>query len=146
MPSLRSTSAAVPAVDRTPPTRGAGRRTRRFAAAALLAAFAAVCWPDPRASTFLPRCPLLHLTGCYCPGCGGLRAMHALLHGQFGAALRLNPLLVFALPLALLAVFRPTWFGQPRVLGLAVVTLVVFGILRNVPGWPAELLAPHEPR
>ena len=47
-----------------------------------------------------PRpCPFLELTGLCCPGCGGTRALRALLHGRIGESLRLHPAVV---PAALL--------------------------------------------
>jgi len=49
----------------------------------------------------MPTCPLHALTGLYCPGCGGTRAIQALLHGDPGRALAYNPLLPFMLALGL---------------------------------------------
>ena len=37
-----------------------------------------------------PVCPLLHYTGVYCPGCGGLRSAYAVAHGHLGTAARLQ--------------------------------------------------------
>jgi len=59
---------------------------------------AAVDPADPGAP--YPDCPVLALTGVPCPGCGGLRALHALTRGDVPAALALNPLVLLALPLA----------------------------------------------
>lgn len=59
---------------------------------------------DPLTAWFLPRCPLNALTGLYCPGCGSTRALHALAHGDVGAALRFNLLAVAALPVLGVAV------------------------------------------
>lgn len=42
--------------------------------------------------------PFHALTGWDCPACGGQRALHSLLHGRFGEALRFNPFLVVAVP------------------------------------------------
>ena len=39
-----------------------------------------------------PACPFKALTGIPCPGCGGVRAITALLHGHFLEALYTNPL------------------------------------------------------
>ncbi len=42
-----------------------------------------------------PRpCPFLELTGLCCPGCGGTRALRALLHGRLGESLRFHPAVV----------------------------------------------------
>lgn len=53
----------------------------------------------PEEFGFYPRCFLYSLTGIQCPGCGGLRAAHHLLHGRFAAAFHLNPLFVLLMPL-----------------------------------------------
>lgn len=44
-----------------------------------------------------PRCPVKWLTGLDCPGCGGARAMHALLNGHPAEAWAYNPWLLPAL-------------------------------------------------
>lgn len=67
-------------------------------AALLLAAAVYFCF-DPAASSFFPRCPFRLLTGWACPGCGSQRAVHCLLHGDFGGAVRQNALMVASLPL-----------------------------------------------
>ncbi|MBS6954998.1 MAG: DUF2752 domain-containing protein [Enterocloster asparagiformis] len=48
------------------------------------------------AETFLPGCYLYRLTGYYCPGCGGTRAIRALLHGNVPAAIWLHPFVAYA--------------------------------------------------
>ena len=42
----------------------------------------------------IPRCPFLQLTGWQCPGCGSMRGIHALLHGDRGRVLQLNVMLI----------------------------------------------------
>lgn len=49
-------------------------------------------------------CPTLALFGIDCPGCGGLRATHALAHGDVMAALDHNALFVIMVP-ALIALW-----------------------------------------
>lgn len=61
---------------------------------------------NPAQSRLFPLCPFLWLTGWQCPGCGSLRAMHQLLHGELGAALALNPLMIILLPLLLFVFTR----------------------------------------
>lgn len=57
----------------------------------------------------IPRCPFLQLTGWQCPGCGSLRGIHALLHGDLGRVLQLNVMLMPALLyLALLVLLELT--------------------------------------
>ena len=96
---------------------------------------------NPATSGFYPFCPLHRLTGWLCPGCGSLRAIHELLHGNVVAAFRLNALLVVALPvLAGLAVRwgyrshrgRPVSFGvSGRAFWVGFTIVLLFGILRN---------------
>ena len=95
---------------------------------------------DPTRHGFYPRCMFHTLTGLDCPGCGGLRALHQLLHGNVAAAFALNPL-VPLLPAALIGtvVIRaarltlPAWLRTywPYCL---IATLILFGIARNLPG------------
>ncbi|GAA3033366.1 DUF2752 domain-containing protein [Streptosporangium longisporum] len=85
-----------------PTSRTAGSRAAVAAAlgvAALAgAAVAFVAAVDPGEPGHYPPCPFLVLTGLYCPGCGGLRAVHALAHGDPLTALGFNPLLVIMIP------------------------------------------------
>ena len=46
-----------------------------------------------------PVCPIYATFHVLCPGCGGTRALLALLRGDLGTAWRMNALLVGALPL-----------------------------------------------
>jgi hypothetical protein len=97
----------------------------------------------PDRYAFYPRCLFYAVTGWQCPGCGGLRALHHLLHGHFQTAFALNPLFVVAVPLGLLAgahcwrTRRATgnWIVPPRNsfwIWLALAGIVLFGIGRNV--------------
>lgn len=97
---------------------------------------------DPAQFGFYPVCIFRRTTGLLCPGCGGLRAAHQLLHGNVAAAFHLNALFVLSLPLlgwlAARTLFRrlrhqplrlevrPVWVGA------GLVVLVVFGVVRNV--------------
>jgi hypothetical protein len=54
---------------------------------------------DPHQSGSWGLCPWLLLTGTYCPGCGGLRAVNDLTRGDVAAAASSNLLLVASLPL-----------------------------------------------
>ena len=100
---------------------------------------------DPAATRFFPPCPFRTLSGWYCPGCGSLRAAHALLHGELWRALTFNPAMVAALVLLVGAAIDESWrlaSGRPLVswrLPRAAVwaiaaALVIYGVLRN---WPA---------
>jgi hypothetical protein len=95
----------------------------------------------------VPLCPLHATTGLWCPLCGGLRAVDALVHGDVVVALQLNLLVVLLVPLALawtLDALRRERHGVParRVPRGAVVALVVaalvFGVVRNL-AWASAL-------
>jgi hypothetical protein len=99
---------------------------------------------DPNTAGFYPLCPVHELTGLQCPGCGCLRALHQLAHGNLAAAWRLNAFLVAMLPVAFWLGLREAvlwttgrqWPGivTRPIFGWALVAgLVVFGVLRNVP-------------
>ena len=107
---------------------------------------------DPAKGGLFPPCPFRVLTGWYCPGCGSLRALHQLLHGNLRRAFAFNPFAVVTLPFLMYGAASYAWFEMrharmPRVLlpgwtihGLAV-AVIVFGIVRNL-GYPFSLLAP----
>ena len=102
---------------------------------------------DPVRSSFYPTCLFHNLTGLNCPGCGGLRALHHLTHGEILAAFHCNPLLMVLLPIVAFLAFRwfkhgseafdgNTAFFRPAAIGTLLAVTVVFTILRNLP-WPA---------
>ena len=115
--------------------------------AAVAAAFAYVAAVDPNEPGHYPVCPLLGLTGLYCPGCGGLRSAHAVAHGDLAAALQANAPAV--LGYAAFAVLWTVWVIRaargrpvrldppPAVLWTAGGLLLAFTVLRNTPfgGW-----------
>ena len=133
----------------------AARRTELVTALALgaiaLAGTALVARVDPHEPGHYPVCPLFALTGLYCAACGGLRAVHDLAHGDLAGAWDMNPVLVLAVPVLLVAwlrwVRRAARHEPPRpargtAAPLAVlVLLVVYSVLRNVPAL-AHWLAP----
>jgi len=138
--------------------RWSGARARWAApAGGLLVAAGAllVLWRiEPVSGGLYPPCPIRFATGLHCPGCGTLRALHALLRGEPGRAFRLNPLSVALLPVVLLGLLqqaRPAavpWLAPPvrapawRV-WLLFGLVVAFGVLRNLPVEPFSGLAPH---
>ncbi|MBB1242884.1 DUF2752 domain-containing protein [Streptomyces durbertensis] len=115
------------------------------ALAATAAAVAVVGVVDPNEPGRYPVCPLLRHTGVLCPGCGGLRSVHALAHGDLPAALAANVLVVLALLVA--AGWWLRWFalaGRPRrptrtrrtpllPLWCALGLVTVFTVVRNLP-------------
>ncbi|MHA5048597.1 DUF2752 domain-containing protein [Streptomyces sp. SD15] len=115
--------------------------------AAVVGAFAYVGAVDPNEPGHYPVCPLLRYTGLYCPGCGGLRGAHALLHGDLATALTNNALAVLGY-----LVFAAVWTvwavrsmrGRPVRIELGPVhlwtagaLLLAFTVVRNLPfgGW-----------
>ncbi len=98
---------------------------------------------DPHVSGSWGFCPWLLLTGTYCPGCGGLRAVHDLTHLDLRAAASSNLLVVAGLPLVAVWWGRAVadrWRGVVRagharrrmVLATLVLSLAVcFAVLRN---------------
>ena len=104
---------------------------------------------DPHAAGAYGYCPFLAVTGHPCPGCGGLRAVNDLSHGDVVAALSSN---LFAVALvATLAVAWTAWVARrirgvddrmvvlsDRTLGVVLAVAVVFGVARNTP-WGAWL-------
>jgi hypothetical protein len=125
--------------------------TLGFTFACLLALALVLYRFDPATVSWLPKCPLYQLTGWHCPGCGVTRAAHALLNGDIPGAIAKNPLLVTAAPfMAAYCIWKrrqngPGWttsFSAKTIVGLLLV-LLLFAVLRNIPGYPFELLAPH---
>ncbi|MCO4698385.1 hypothetical protein LRR80_04464 [Streptomyces sp. RO-S4] len=128
-----------------------GRAARLAVPAGLLAAvagaFAYVAAVDPNEPGHYPVCPLLHLTGLYCPGCGGLRSAHAVAHGDLLTALQANAPAV--LGYAAFALLWTVWVVRtargrpfrldppPALVWSAGALLLVFTVVRNTPfgGW-----------
>lgn len=106
---------------------------------------------DPARVPIYPRCVFHQLTGLNCPGCGMLRASHALLHGDVFAALRFNAFLVLSVllfaALGAVTLWR-RWQGRP---GLQIkpvwwwiylAALGVFAVARDLPLPVFATLAP----
>lgn len=115
-------------------------------AAALGVATLALQVRDPHRHASWGLCPFKAITGWDCPGCGGLRAVNDLGHGQFAEAAHSNLLFIASLPLvlALWALWtRRSWTGtdgprvpsaatRPLMLAATAITLV-FTVYRNTP-------------
>ena len=126
---------------------GGGRRALGPIGVAAVAAgvVTAVGLLDPNVAGHYPTCPWLALTGTYCPGCGSLRAIHALAHGDPATAMARNPLAVVAigwLVVWFLVWARRTFTGRVRttmapawVLYGILGVVLAYWLLRNVPGW-----------
>ena len=106
---------------------------------------------DPVHTPIYPVCAFHRLTGLDCPGCGSLRALHALLHGHPVTALHDNLLLVISLPIFAWLGFRfassqiqgrPMETIRPIWLWLYLAAWLAFGVLRNLPFQPFAFFAP----
>jgi hypothetical protein len=117
-----------PAPDRRPRLRAA----HVIASLVVLTALGAVYAVDPATSRLFPPCLFHSLTGLQCPGCGGTRALHQLLHGNVGAAFRLNPLLFVVAAAAPVVALQPALASRPWFAWTAAAVLVGWGVLRNL--------------
>lgn len=108
---------------------------------------------NPASSGVYPPSPFRVLTGLFCPGCGSLRALHHLLHGRFLQALDLNPLLIVVMPYliySLVSYVSPVLFHRkvtqpfvsPKWIWSFLSVVLVYWVLRNLPFYPFEVLAP----
>ena len=111
-------------------------------AAGLLAAVL-LWWQEPHGQFYFPQCWLYTHTGLQCPGCGGLRCAHALLHGELHLAWHYNPLAVLLAPVA-------AWWAAAEIAGAVRgrryyhpfqsgrfwtglgIAAVLFGVVRNL--------------
>lgn len=126
---------------------GARRRLAGPAAVAVatVAGLAFVNQVDPNQAGHYPVCPFLSLTGLFCPGCGTLRALHALTHGDLSTGFARNPLTMLTVPFLLVvwlawavrelrgrgrATLAPAWL-----LYCLAAAQVTFWVLRNLPGF-----------
>lgn len=111
----------------------------------LAAATLALYVRDPHASGSWGYCPI-SLLGFYCPGCGGLRAVNDLTHGDLAGAVSSNALLILAMPFAVFLLARwavDAWQGRQRglptlsswpMLSVVIALITVFTLVRNLPG------------
>ncbi|MGV0792220.1 DUF2752 domain-containing protein [Mycolicibacterium sp. XJ1819] len=111
------------------------------AGALLVGGLAYVGLGDPHSARFFfPACPFYALTGWYCPGCGGLRMTHDLLHGDLASAVTDNVFLLVALPLLLVWVLVSRYRGRQAMtasaIGVILVAVVAWTVARNLPGFP----------
>jgi Protein of unknown function (DUF2752) len=109
--------------------------------AAAVGALAYVGIGDPHRPDFaFPTCPFKALTGWNCPGCGGLRMTHDLLHGDFAAAVVDNVFLLVGLPM-LLVWLLVRWRRGERLMPMPAIVVIAIAaitwtVVRNLPGFP----------
>lgn len=101
------------------------------------------------------QCSFYKVTGLYCPGCGGQRSFHYLLHGNILQSFRYNILLLPALILlgylyyCLIQIYfiknesyKNKSFLTNRFAKSFLIVLILFFILRNIPIIPFTYLSP----
>lgn len=99
---------------------------------------------DPHEAGHYPTCPFLAISGLYCPGCGGLRMVNSLAHGDMAGGFGSNPLAFLFLPV--LAYLWGSWamaavrgrsmasvLFRPPVTYAFIGIVVVYGVVRNLP-------------
>ncbi|MCX6151092.1 MAG: DUF2752 domain-containing protein [Ignavibacteriales bacterium] len=108
---------------------------------------------SPNDLKYFVRCPFHSITGLYCPGCGSLRGCYAIIHGDVLKALDYNFFMVLSIPFLAysLALFfireitkKPSKgkYIKPVYLWSLLISILVFWILRNIPVYPFNILAP----
>src|SRR3954463_9043379 len=133
------------------PNRSAGAQRRigvALGAIVIMLIGAATAMVDPSRPGAYPSCPFRAVTGLQCPGCGSLRAMHDLTHGDLVGALDHNAVLVAVL---LYATLRSAWVlvrpaatggpGRPWIPRLVAGGLVLWTVARTLPMEPLTALA-----
>ncbi len=107
----------APRTSQDPRPRGRRVAGPLLLAGGVLAVSVALHLRDPHQGGSWGLCPWLFLTGTYCPGCGGLRAVNDLTHGDLVAAASSNLLLLGTLPFAAVIwarAVRDRWRGVVR--------------------------------
>jgi len=98
---------------------------------------------DPAVLNYYPPCLFQSVTGLLCPGCGGMRGTHEILHFNFNEAYVLNPLVYVSTPLIFysivyfieLVVFNKQLPKVPvnsRTITIAAIVVLLFWIFRNL--------------
>ncbi len=115
-------------------------------AVGVIAATGYIRMVDPNEPGHYPMCPTLALFGIDCPGCGGLRATHALANGDIASALDHNVLFVVLVPVlvAMWAMWTyRAWTGVTPALTrrreviartapmIALIVVMLFAVIRN---------------
>ena len=108
---------------------------------------------NPKEHQLFPKCIFHSVTSYHCPGCGSQRAIHNLLHLNFGGVVSNNFLF---LPAMLLVAYHyihpilnkllqwelPNIFYYKNTPWIIFGVVILFWILRNLPFYPFNILAP----
>ena len=88
-------------------------------------------------------CVFYSLTGFYCPGCGAGRASYSLLHGRFLDAFCYNPVMTArAIDWAITGGDHIDQKISVKFVAGILIFVLLFGIVRNIPVYPFNLLVP----
>jgi len=109
---------------------------------------------DPNEVNFIPNCPFYSVTGFYCPGCGSQRATHQLLNFNVFSVLQQNVLYLLSLLILVYhlivtginTIFKKHLYNyiyHPKTPLVILGFIIIFWILRNIPYYPFNLLAPY---
>lgn len=108
--------------------------------AVLVGSLAYIGLGDPHRPNFFLPCPFHAATGLYCPGCGGLRMVHDVLHLDLSAAVVDNVVALIGLPLLLAWIVLRRRSGRPWMTPVAAIVIVAIAVtwtvVRNLPGFP----------
>ena len=86
-------------------------------------------------------CVFYSLTGFYCPGCGAGRASYSLLHGRFLDAFCYNPVMT-VIDWAITGGDHIDQKISVKFVAGILIFVLLFGIVRNIPVYPFNLLVP----
>jgi len=98
---------------------------------------------DPEKLHYYPPCLFQSVTGLLCPGCGGMRGTHQLLHLHFLDAFNYNPLVYVSTPLIFYSIIYYTALNvlkiqlpkipvNVKVITVVSVLVLLFWIFRNL--------------
>jgi len=108
---------------------------------------------SPEKKGIYPECVFHSLTGYYCPGCGSQRALHSLLHLDFKGVVSNNILFLPGLVVMCYGIAIPEinrrfnknyknfLYNKWTPLWIFVI-IILFAVLRNLPYYPFNVLAP----
>jgi len=91
----------------------------------------------PDRTPFYPSCPFHTFTGLLCPGCGGTRALAALVAGRWGEAVHCNVLVSVGAPLLAARILWLSVVGKgvvipARMVPYLLTVAAIFGLARNI--------------